>query len=365
MLKKDILWIAVGEAGGRIVNEILKKDKRYVGLFLNSNFNDLKDLENAKNVYTMANSSGTGKNRTKSKLLFSENRHSIYDEILKFHSAQVYHIVFSMGGGTGGGLVPSLIMGMKLMNIHKPINVTCVLPSYSDNKRYRKNAIECWNELTQLDNINAIHLLDNSKRDNKEQINKEYAEMFDVFMNMPKFDAAEDSTVDAEEIGIIGLCKGSTVFYNLPKGEKNAKMGLAKAIQNSIFADLCEENEACQYLAITTKPNEYDQKDIENLFNVNEYSVNSFNDNHNLVVASGFKPQRTIIEMLDTSLKEEIINKNTLPIETFSDLKIETDIVTKQTTDSKNSHQKNVEIVNNDIDKLLDDEDLWSKAFDM
>ncbi len=365
MLKKDILWIAVGEAGGRIVNEILKKDKRYVGLFLNSNYNDLKDLENAKNVYTMANSSGTGKNRTKSKLLFGENRHSIYDEILKFNSQKVYHIVFSMGGGTGGGLVPSLIMGMKLMNINKPINVTCVLPSYADNKRYRKNAIECWNELTQLDNINTIHLLDNSKRENKEQINKEYAEMIDVFMNMPKFSTADDSTVDAEEIGIIGLSKGSTVFYNLPNDESNAKMGLAKAIKSSIFADLCEENEVCQYLAITTKPNGYNQRDIENLFNVNEYTVNSFNDKYNLVVASGFKPQKTIVEMLDTSLKEEDLNRNNLKVETFSDLKIKTDVITKQNTDNTTLHQKNVEIINNDIDKLLDDDDLWSKAFDM
>lgn len=365
MEKRDILWIGVGECGGRIVNEILSKDRRYVGMFINTNYDDFKGLENVKdNVFTMANSSGTGKNRAKSKVLFNEHRHSIVEEILKYGSQKILHFVFGMGGGSGGGAVPSLIYGLKMMDITKPINVTCVLPSFKDNKRYRKNAIECWQELSQLDNIYTMHVLDNGKRQNKGDINKEYAEMFDIFMNMPKFIPAEDSKVDPEEIGIIGLCKGSTVIYNLPNDEKNVKIGMAKATQDSIFADLCDETEKCEYLAITTKPNGYNQKDIENEFDVNEYAINSFNDEHNLIVASGFKPQKVAVETLERSIIEEEKNRNSKD-DVFSDLKIKTEIETKQSSNLTPTNQKHKDVDAKAINKLLDDDDLWSKAFDM
>ncbi|MBO3442925.1 cell division protein FtsZ, partial [Clostridium haemolyticum] len=113
MEKKDILFVGIGEAGGKLLNEILKKDKRYVGLYINSNYDDFADLETANdNMYIITAGQGTGKNRQKSKALLKSNINSIMDEILKYRTSEVVHFLFSLGGGTGGGSTPTIIKAL-------------------------------------------------------------------------------------------------------------------------------------------------------------------------------------------------------------------------------------------------------------
>jgi hypothetical protein len=358
MLKKDILWIGVGEAGNRIVNEILGIDGRYVGLYINSAGKDVENLNNIKDLYLIPNSSGTGKNRLKGKQLFVNDRKNIIEQITKYTTQTVLNIVFSMGGGTGSSIAPLLIEGLNILGIKKPINVICVKPGYKENKRYRKNAIECWNELVKLKNINTYYILDNQSRRNPEEINREFARQYDTFMNMPK-GIRTDNVIDEEELGTIILCKGSTMFYTFPTQKEDEKVALARAEKNSIFAELDDNTNKCKYLAIAVDKKLYDYRRISQLFDVEEYAVSSYNNQRNelnLVVAAGFKPQKTSMETLEESLQEDV---NNLDFQDNSeDLTINTDIKTQQEVVT-NIKEKDID--NKDIEDKLNNDDLWEK----
>ena len=366
MLKKNILWIGIGEAGNRIVNEILGIDSRYIGICINSANKDTEGLDNIKDKYIIPNSNGTGKNRMKGKKLFLDDRKNIFDEITKYTTQDTFNIVFSLGGGTGGSIAPMIISGLKLLRINKPINVVCIRPGYEENKRYRKNAIECWNDLAKLDNINTYYILDNESRADKQKINKEFARQFDAFMNMPKGEKT-DNAIDEEELDMLNLCKGSTVFYTLPSRKENPRTALEQAAKQSIFAELDDNIHYCKYLAIAINKNLYDYKVFSNLFDIDEYTVSSYNTRDtdlNLIVATGLKPQKTSIETLGESLREDLKEEQNIKKadNNEDDLSIHTDIDTRQeiAADVKKESKDPKE-----LEDKLNDDDLWNKLLNM
>lgn len=366
MDKKDVLFVGIGECGGKIVNEILKKDSRYVGMYINSNFDDFSDLETANdNMYIIPNATGTGKNRTKSKLLLKSKISPIIDEILKYKTAKILHFVFSLGGGTGGGSSPSIIKMLSALQknnqFDKPINITCVLPAFDEGKRYKKNAIECWNEIARLENINSIHVLDNNKREDEEEINREFANQFDVFMNMHDSIPSKElkSRIDKDEIGNLAISKGSTLFYMLPSDKKDLKVGIAEATENSIFADLTEDVNECEYIGIINKEGQYNQKEIDKMFSPSEYSVGGYSDKYNFLVVTGTTPQKFAIEMLEDNIQEE--EKDRKKSNVFSNLKVESNIDTSQPESvAKTTKKENTSKESKSIDDLLNDDDLWN-----
>ncbi|KMJ93078.1 cell division protein FtsZ [Clostridium botulinum C] len=374
MEKKDILFVGIGEAGGKLLNEILKKDKRYVGLYINSNYDDFADLETANdNMYIITAGQGTGKNRQKSKALLKSNINSIMDEILKYRTSEVVHFLFSLGGGTGGGSTPTIIKALgklqKNGRFNKIINITCILPAYDEGKRYRKNAIECWNEIAELENINSIYMLDNNSKKDEEEINIEFARQFDIFMNMSKNTPSKElkSRIDAEEIGNLATSVGSTVFYELPNANSNLEVSIAEALNSSIFATSEEDVSKCEYVGIVTQEGLYNQKEIENMFNPEEYTVGAYSKEHNFIVVTGRPPQKESIETLKESIEEEEQNKTNDNV--LSNLKVHTDIDTKQPEAVQKKTQQQIQkskietFEEKSVDDLLEDDDLWDDIF--
>lgn len=363
MERKDVLFIGVGQAGSNVVSEILKQNSRYVGLFINTSYTDLLSIENAKNVYTIPSADGTGRNRNKAKLFVKDYRHTLLDEINKFKGSNVLYFVFSFGGGSGSGISPVLIKMLEVTKSNKIINVVGILPSYEESKRVKQNAIECWNELIQQKNINAFYLLDNNKRKDKMEINKEFAQQFDMFMNISQ--PHPNGVIDKEEIGILANAKGSTALYVLPNDESDTKIAIAKAINNSIFADFGDYNEPCKYLGISTVEDKFNQRIIESEFEYNEDCFKGFNSSANIVITSGCKPQKIAIEMLGISIKEKL-NKKISSIDEFEDLTVEgviTDNDKMRMNEIVNNHTKNIKQEATDVDKILDDDSLWDSIF--
>lgn len=376
MQKKDILPIAVGEAGGKFVNEILLLDKRYTGLYVNGNYDDFASLEtaNENNIFIITGSLGTGKNRSKSKLMLKDNINSIMDEILKYKTAKILHFFFSLGGGTGGGSVPTIIKALgklqKSGKINVAINITCVLPAYNESKRYRKNAIECWNEIAELDNINSIYLLDNNTRDNEEDINKEFARQFNMFMDMAKNSPSKElkSRIDSEEVENLAVSVGSTTFYELPSSHNDLQEAMETALNNSIFAVTEGNISKCEYVGIVTQEGVYTQKEIENIFDPDEYTVGAYNNDYNFIVVTGRPPQKEAIETLKESVEEEENNKTKNNV--LSNLKIDTTLNTKQPKSVEIKTQQYVKAntnktvqENQSIDDILNDDELWDDIF--
>lgn len=363
--KKDILNVGVGEAGGNLVNELMSLENRYANLCINSNEKDTQNLDHITDKYIIRNAMGTGKNRTRGKQIFVNDRKNITDQILKYKTQRVINIYFGMGGGTGSSIAPSIIKSLNILGIKdKIINVICIKPASNEDKRYRKNALECWNELISLNNITAFYILDNSTRRNIMSINKEFVKSFNLFMSMPKLEKT-DNVIDAEELGVISLSKGAVTFYTLPNKKEDPKMALAIAEKNSIFAELDENNHRCEYLAMALNKDQYNYEQIAKLFKIKEFKVcgyNNIKDNSsNLIVATGLKLQKTAMEELELSLQEDEEDFKEEDVIDKEDLKIDSDVITKQEVSSINNSNLN----DNDLEKKLDDDSLWESFLNM
>lgn len=307
MNRNEMLLIGVGQAGGNIVSEILKKDDRYIGLFINTSQKDLLNVDNAKNIYLIPNADGTGRNRNVAKGYGKEYYSSIIDQIDKFPLQKTLYIFFSLGGGTGSGLSPTLVKMISMLSTsEKQIHVVGIAPSLAESKRAKQNAKDCWNEISMLPNVCTHHILDNNKRDNKKDINIDFAEKFEAMIRITEPNLEGEETIDNGDMGVLTSSKGASAIYFLPE-EADTKVAIAKGIKNSIYADFSKDE--CKYLAISLKiGSNLDRNTIVNYFEPSEDQfVYGSNDICNMVVVTGasLSLQKGLIELFDLSISEQ------------------------------------------------------------
>ncbi|MDU7442378.1 MAG: cell division protein FtsZ, partial [Clostridium sp.] len=112
MEKSKMLLIALGQGAGNIVDGLLSKNKRYNGLFFNSSLFDIKPLKNAvmdKNVYLYPGTDGSGRDRSRSREMISDNVSGIGTLLRKYPQTEAIVIFSTMAGGTGSGAVKTFI----------------------------------------------------------------------------------------------------------------------------------------------------------------------------------------------------------------------------------------------------------------
>jgi len=364
MINKDsMLLIGIGEAGGKVVSEILKKDSRYIGLFVNTSYKDILKLSNAKNIYTVPNADGTGRNRSKAQAYAKEYANSIIDQIDRFPLQLQIFVFFSYGGGTGSGISPILIRLLGKIRPNKVINIVGILPSFDESKKTKTNAIQCWNEISATPNINLSFLLDNNKRENKEDINIEFAERFNAMMDISKANNDSLTVIDSADSEILISAKGSASIYILPNKERDAKVAIEKAIKDSIFADYSKD--LCEYLAISLLPNsELKRNNIVDYFQPSEDKfIEGCNKKYNLVVATGcdLELQRGAIELLDVSLSESIVERTKSSVR---DLMVGEKKVNKPIKE-ESIHAENIKQQEKNVDDILKDDKLWDDIMNM
>jgi len=96
-LKKDIAFIAVGQAGGNIGS--LFEAMKFKVLYINTSMEDLLTLTDAKHIYHITNGEGAAKDRNVAKDLLIADIQELQAEILKKITEQFIFVVFSAGGG--------------------------------------------------------------------------------------------------------------------------------------------------------------------------------------------------------------------------------------------------------------------------
>jgi hypothetical protein len=364
--KDDLLLIGIGEAGNRILSEILKKDKRYIGLFINTSYKDVLQVDNAKNVYLIPSSDGTGRNRHLAQMYVKDYVNSIIDQIDKFPLQRNITVLFSMGGGSGSGIAPLLIKLLNKVRPNKVINIVAILPSIEESNKVKENAIECWNEIVEISNIRTSFILDNNKRENKYQINKEFANLFDSMMDISKLTESNLGVIDTADAEVLITAKGSTGIYQLDENESDTKVALAKAYKRSIFVDFSKDE--CNYLGISLLPDsDINRNDLVKHFKPKkDRFIEGFNEKCNLVIVSGCNIglQKGAIEYLDLGIADT--TDETIEVSATEDL-----MVGKNKKNSAiiedNAHMSNLKskAKEKDMDKLLDDDALWNDIMNM
>ena len=359
----ECLFVAIGEGAGKLIDELVNRNKKYVSLFINTNYQDVRKLKNAKNIYVPAgNAKGSGRSRTKAKEYAKEYYQEMINAIMDFHLQKNIFVCYSMDGGSGSGIAPVILRMLIKMNeernLGKKINSISILPKFDVSKEGLSNTIDCWNETLAIKGINSMYFIDNNKRDALQEINIEFSKLFDNAMKIPN-QIGEGTMIDSSDLEKIMLAKGCNAIYELPINEEDTKVATIKSIKNSIFADF--NTIKCTH--ILTSFNQFNHKEVRNEFQAREEYLEGYNNSTNIIVAGGFRPPINSIEYIQMELQERLsrIDKNE---EDFSSYIVKNESIT---TNAKPQPKKAEPIKQElqpqeDLDKIFDDS-FWEDIF--
>ena len=253
-MKNNILLVGVGQTGANLVQSICEIDNAYSKLFINTTQKDLMNNQfaNIDNTFLIPHADGTGKDKGVSAMYFENNKNSILEKIMTSYALETtVYIFFSFGGGTGSTFGIKLAKEIQENDLGKIVNLVGVVPSMLESLQVHKNTIQTLKEIdANYDNFNTMYLLDNSKREDKTDINREFAAQFSLLMNLSQ--PNETDTIDESDADRIRNAKGLGAMYFLDDSTEGA-VAIASGYKNSIYVDF--DTEYYQYAALSLKEN--------------------------------------------------------------------------------------------------------------
>lgn len=353
MDKKRVLLLGAGQCGNRMVDLMLKKDKRYASLFSNANLKDMENLEGFdinRNVFYIPNATGTGKSRELASQYIKEEVQKLVDMILKYAQQDTIVIMTSADGGYGSGSLKPSVRAIKRACPTKSINVVAVFPSLLEGEVAFKNTIAFWNDLVNLKSqnlIDSIQIIDNNKRKTLEEINECAIEELDCILG---FSADNIDETDSKRIN---TSSGYKTILKLDDKYKSVEVAIDNAIKNSVFVQPSSYD--CNYLGVSVKKESFYAEDFKNKFDVLEAPYCGYNDEENILVLSGLAMPKDSIELIQMALKDTE-KKRQERVSVKEDLLINTD---DKTTEPNNSKPTKTEvkstISSKELNNLFDD----------
>lgn len=311
MIKQNILFVGIGQAGNNMLNEILRKDAKYLGLFVNSSYSDMSPLshfrkENACLLTT--NQSGSGKNRSNAKAFVKDQVESLIERVTKFPLQDTVVVITSADGGTGSGTTPLFCQLLKRACPDKKINLIAIMPNCKNNDRISfENTLSFWKEIDKLiaiDTFNDIKLVDNTKGTNYKEINERVANAINDAYSMQGKHV--EGNIDDNDSVTFNTAKGFSFVLRLEEAE-TTKKSIDNALKDCIFA--LPNTYACDYLGISIDESMFDMSEVTESFNdvyTTTYKTYT-NKGKGTVVLSGCDVPSEVIENIKISL--ESINK--------------------------------------------------------
>lgn len=356
MDKTSILLIGIGRAGNVLTNEMLQRDKRYVGFMINSSLSDMIDLSNYKiaDNYSFPGVDGSGKSREKAKEFVKKRVQSIIDKLLKYNQQKNVVIFTSADGGTGSGSSPLIAKALKHACPEKNIMLVVVMPKLSENELAISNAIGFWKDLTNLKRnkiINNFLLIDNNKRRTYEEINKDAIDCLDKAFSLNTFDTT--GTIDQDDSEIINMAEGYNLILPLSQKYNKLNDAIDQAIKETVF--MPPSIYECLYVGALTQKEIYNSEKLKTMFKINKASYCGFSKSENIIVFSGLSSPKEGIEILEMAyndIKKENIQFNNNDL---YEIKIDNPKEDQDKEQAKNSSIKNSTISSNDLKDLFDD----------
>src|SRR4051812_42900232 len=161
-MMKSIGILGVGQAGGNIAEVASALD--FQTALINTNPRDGLVNEKVEKKYFVPGYNGAGQDRSVGIKAVKDNAQDIIDFVKRtFKNIKLLLVAFSTDGGTGSGMSPLLIDLLldQLPGIH--VGAIAVLPERNVLAGNRINAAECIDELSKIDSISSVFLVDNDQ----------------------------------------------------------------------------------------------------------------------------------------------------------------------------------------------------------
>lgn len=349
MNKRRILLIGCGKAGNKLVNEMLKKDSRLTGLFVNTAYNDMAGLEKFKedSAFLFPSADGSGRNREKALGYVKDNLLSLVDLIVSYPLHDVIYIFTSADGGTGSGMTPMLARLLRMTfdkkKLDKKINLVGIMPSIKeDDKVGVENALSFWNELVVEEKgkpsiidscLDNIYFIDNSKGNTYKEINEKAVNNLVNSFNMNG--QHDEGDIDDTDARTFNTEKGFGLILDLDNKYRDAKSAINSAIKESVFA--IPDNYDCNYMGISLNEDDFLISDVRNSFDkVYKGTYKTYNKRKtNTVVLTGCNAPSEIIENLKNKLDEIKLSEESREVKKV-DLGVDLGQVTNSKKENKN-----------------------------
>lgn len=355
--KSEILALGCGGCGNTQLDTLLKLDKRYSGIFFNTNMREMAELDTFDRIrrcFFIPNADGTGKDRNLAEGYLKTEAPKFADMISKFAN-QKYVVMLSSGnGGTGSKSVTLLPPVIKRFAPEKVISLMATMPSLNETDIDFKNAIDFWNEMIERyekGQITNLMLVDNNKQGTEAEINQKAMNSFDDIFNII------NGKLDGTDVSRILNQKGYNVVLKLNNSIPNLKDAIDKAIDDSVF--FVPENLECSVLVANVNTNHFNTDEIKEMFPAYEFSkVNETTEGDTVIVLGGCEIPTAPIELIQEALKE-LQEKAKGRVSNNKNLKVIK--VGGETNKPETSTQnQSVGIISSqDLNDIFDDDSLW------
>lgn len=288
-------FIAVGQCGGNIGK--LLEEQGLKGLYLNSSLEDLETLD-VENKYCIAGADGCNKNRKKAKMYVQNDVNNILERIKKSIDSEIVFIIGSAGGGTGSGSLP-VLCDVVSRGLNKIVCAVSVLPGEHESVQAHINTYEVIKELSQVEKLGAIFLIDNNKNVKKLELNTKFANHLKTLLSVSEHKSV-DGNIDNAEIKNFLQTKG---FCTMAKEKKEGAKIFAKLKESDIFANI-EVDKVISYAIISTNSN-ITEKDITSNFGVTRDIYKNKQDKHNFIALAGLSLPLKRLEEVKNRLNKD------------------------------------------------------------
>lgn len=343
----DLLVIGLGGCGNNQLEELLSINRRYTGLFFNTNIIEMKKLSHydERLSYYIANADGTGQDRKLCLDYLRSDAPKIMDKLTGFNDRDTIVMLASASGGTGSKAITFLPTVIKKIYPNKSINLVVTMPKRNSTSILLDNATDTWNEIIELKRnniIDSLMFINNNKLNDENIINKKAMKELN---NCLTFKGKSIDTTDSKKVN---TSKGYKVFLELNDID-NLEDNISMAIDKSMFyipSDL-ESN----YVVGCIESN-IDSNDLNSLCKGYEFSKVETNSDSSKIVLGGCEIPRKAIKDIREAKEELMLLKRNRITEDIDDLKIRThkDIEKKE----------EVKINDKDLEDLFNNDDFWN-----
>ena len=300
-MKKEIGFVAVGQAGGNIGSVL--EEKGFNVFYLNTSEEDLSTLEKAKHKYHIQGGEGCHKDRDKAKTLLAKDFDKIFDEIESKVPEKIVFVIFSTGGGTGSGIGPVLV-DVLADELQRKAGAVAVLPGKDETVKSFMNSYECMKELADVEDTAACFFIDNNSHADRFEINKAFAEHFESLITVPERCKNVKGNLDRAELKEILCTKGAAAVFKVKRDKFKGEEKIINVLRNNGLYAMSDDR-VIKYVGVSA-PDPLNMDTIRKEFGTYLDSFQAYNDEHVLCVLSGLSfPFARVLKMKERIEQEK------------------------------------------------------------
>ncbi len=306
----ETVFIGIGQGGSNIVRELEKEG--FNAFYINSSLEDLDTIEtNIKNKYHIDGMKGMAKNRQYAIEVITQD--DTIDKICRkiyerYANATIYYFIYTLSGGTGGTMGGILAEAFSELygEEGKVANVVTVIPKSNEDLGMQGNAIQSLEQLKEAYNdgkglITNIQLLDNNSRENKMDINRDFAITMSRLLNYDHITA--DGNLDENELEVLLTTPGFMTILEF--ANEDFGNGLSDAVNKSIYVEPLKNPKYDGMILNKKHKKDINIELVRDLFGYPTFTHDSvWDEETNILISSGTSFNNKVITELKKSYKD-------------------------------------------------------------